>query len=445
MKKITMFISAALATIIYANALAALEECDVLVVGGGAAGISAALQAGRAGAKVVLVERGFQVGGNMTTGGVNFPGLFHAWGRQVIDGCAYEVVTNAVALSGENLPDFTMKTDQHWLLQLRFDIPVYVALAEEALIKAGVQICYHTAPMNVKWLNDKWNVELSANGERSRIDARVLIDCTGDGTLAALAGAKRMREQVTSPGSYMYTFANGRELWDRCDKAALERSYQEARDSGELMEGDFYGGVARIFECAPTTSWNYVPQADCSTAQSWTDTNLRARASLLRVYRFLKRQPGFLTLKFGLVSPEVGIRETWRVEGDYVMTVDDYVSGRVFPDSVCYAFYPVDLHSTEKGVAPKQLKEGVVPTVPLRSLCVKGVSNMLVAGRCISGDRLAVSGLRVQATCMATGQVVGEAAALAAKSNCEVREVPLKELKSRLSASGAIVPVTLNK
>ena len=133
MKKTMLIFCALYAVMAQGNQFTDSEECDVLVVGGGAAGVSAALQAGRAGVKVVLVERGFQVGGNMTTGGVNFPGLFHAWGRQVIDGCAYEVVTNAVALSGERLPDFTVKPRRHWMHQLRFDIPVYVALAEEAL------------------------------------------------------------------------------------------------------------------------------------------------------------------------------------------------------------------------------------------------------------------------------------------------------------------------
>lgn len=78
-----------------ASSSAAEKSCDVLVVGGGAAGIAAALQSGRAGASTVLVERGSQVGGNMTTGGVNFPGLFHAEGRQIIDGCAYEILTPA--------------------------------------------------------------------------------------------------------------------------------------------------------------------------------------------------------------------------------------------------------------------------------------------------------------------------------------------------------------
>ena len=416
------------------------DACDVLVVGAGSAGMAAALQAGRAGASVVLVERGFQVGGNMTTGGVNFPGLFHAWGRQVIDGCAYEVLTNAVALSGERLPDFSKRPARHWMHQLRVEIPVYVALAEEALGKAGVRLRYHTAPMRVARQENCWRVELVADGVPSEVVAKVLIDCTGDGTLAGLAGARRMRGEECSPGSFMYTFANGRELWDRCDKEALERAYRTALAAGELEKGDTTGGMRGLFDRVPSTSWNYIPNADTSTAEKRTETNLRARASLLRMYRFLKRQPGFESLKLGPVSPEVAVRETWRVEGEYVMTVDDYVSGLEFEDGVCHAFYPVDLHSAEDGVDPKQLKDVVVPSVPLRALCAKGVPNVLMAGRCVSGDRLAVSALRVQATCMAMGQSAGEAAALAVAQGCDVRSVSIGELRRRLSKSGAIVP-----
>lgn len=161
---------------------------------------------------------------------------------------------------------------------------------------------------------------------------------------------------------------------------------------------------------------------------------------MLRLYRFLRRQPGMENLRLGTVSAEVGVRETWRVEGDYVISHEDYVSGRKFNDAVCYAYYPVDLHSVGEGVKPRQLPEGVVPTVPFRALCVKGVSNMLVAGRCVSADRLAASGLRVQGACMAMGQVAGQAAALAAAKGCDVRKLSLDMLRLSLKDSGAIVP-----
>jgi hypothetical protein len=161
---------------------------------------------------------------------------------------------------------------------------------------------------------------------------------------------------------------------------------------------------------------------------------------MLRVLRFLRRQPGMEDIRLGVVSAEVGVRETWRVVGDYIITYEDYVSGRVFDDSVCYAYYPVDLHSVESGVTPKPLEEGVVPTVPFRALCAEGGSNLLVAGRCVSADRLAASGLRVQGVCMAMGQVAGQAAAMAAKIKCDVRKIDIQKLRSALSDSGAIVP-----
>ena len=422
------------------SAHAADGVCDVLVVGGGPAGIAAALQSARAGASTMLVERGAQVGGNMTTGGVNFPGLFHADGRQVIDGCAYEVLTNAVAVSGLDLPDFTKRPPRHWKHQIRVDIPVYVAVAEEALTRAGVALRYHTAPSSVRRENGAWACTLSADGVTVGVAAKVLIDCTGDGTLAAMAGATRMRDDVRSPGSFIYSFANGRELWERCDQEALERSFKAALADGELKRTDAVYGLRSVFESMPGTSWNYVPDADTSTAGRRTDANMRGRASMLRFYWFLRRQPGMESLRLGTVSAEVGVRETWRVEGDYVITHEDYVSGRVFEDAVCYAYYPVDLHSVGEGVKPRQLPAGTVPTVPYRALRVKGLPNMLVAGRCVSADRLAASGLRVQGACMAMGQVAGQAAALAASAGSDVRDVPIGKLRSSLSASGAVVP-----
>jgi len=114
-------------------------------------------------------------------------------------------------------------------------------------------------------------------------------------------------------------------------------------------------------------------------------------------------------------------------------------TGRFFDDAVCYAFYPVDLH-TKSGVKPKPLAKGTVPTIPLRALIPKGSSNLMVAGRCVSSDRLANSGLRVQASCMAMGQAAGVAAALAAARHITPFKVPLKEIHEMLRKHNAIIP-----
>jgi hypothetical protein len=122
-----------------------------------------------------------------------------------------------------------------------------------------------------------------------------------------------------------------------------------------------------------------------------------------------------------------------------VITVQDYTSGRHFEDAVSYAFYPVDLH-TRTGVRPKPLKRGIVPTVPLSSLIPKGSKNIIVAGRCISSDRLANSALRVQAACMGMGQAAGATAALAARDRTTPSSVPLEKIHRLLREHNAIVP-----
>ncbi|MCD6284860.1 MAG: FAD-dependent oxidoreductase, partial [Anaerolineae bacterium] len=176
-----------------------------------------------------------------------------------------------------------------------------------------------------------------------------------------------------------------------------------------------------------------------STSMTGTQANVAGRQSVLRLLRFVRSLPGCENATLLAMAPETGIRETYRIVGETTVTVDDYVSGRVFPDAVCYAFYPVDVH-TEEGVEPQQLQRGVVPTVPLRALVPRGARNLLVAGRCVSSDRQANSALRVQAACMAMGQAAGAAAALAARDGVTPGVVPRAELAALLRAHGAIVP-----
>ena len=415
------------------------EDCDVAVVGAGTAGVAAALQSARAGASTIVVEQGFQVGGTMTSGGVNFPGLFHAWGRQVIDGAGYALVTNCVALSGGNLPDFGEPVGTaHGKHQISVNVPLYVALAEEALSKAGARMHYHAAPTKVAFSNGVWSLSVAAVGDTRTIRARQVIDCTGNASVAAMAGFARERADARQPGTFVYTVDPGTDV-DRLDRTDLERRFSEALADGRLRPNDTRWGMFNFLKCRGGTA-NYVDDADSSTADLRTETNMRGRASMLRMYRFLRSVPGLEKTTLVSMSPEVGVRETYRIRGEYTITQDDYTSGRVFPDSLCYAFYPVDLHDKRRGVRPAHLSEGVVATVPLRALVPQGSRNFLVAGRCVSSDRGANSGLRVEASCMAMGQVAGEAAALASEKGCSPLELPLDELRRRLKDSGAIVP-----
>ena len=427
---------------------------DVCVVGGGVAGVTAALQAQEAGAKTLLVERGFQVGGNMTTGGVSWPGLFHAWGRQVIDGCGWALVTNCVALSDGRLPDFTRDPGlAHTDHQVRVNAALWALLAEEALVRSGVDLRYHTEPMTAVWTNGCWTLTLAAGGQLRTVKAKVVIDATGNGSVAALCGARRMRdEKARQPGSFTYLLDPHADE-AKLDWPLLEANAKRAVSEGRLEPTDIARGVRFLihqcgvvksgFAAGPdhgTTIANYVAGADNSTAESRMETNLRGRASLLRVLRFLRTQPGLERTTLEWASPEVGVRETWRVEGEYVMTGDDYASGRTFEDGVCYAFYPIDLHDAKKGIQPKHLKRGTVACVPRRALVAKGVHNVLVAGRCVSSDRAANSALRVQATCMATGQAAGTLAALAALRGVAPLDLPMPLVREALVRSGAIVP-----
>lgn len=410
---------------------------DVLVIGGGSAGAIAAIQAGRLGARTILVEAGSQLGGTTTTAGVDFPGLFHAWGRQVIAGIGWELVTETVKLNSDDLPDFTKPTGrQHWRHQVRISGALYAALAEEACTKAGVQLRYYESPQEIVATAEGWRVRLVGKGTIVDVTTKQLIDCTGNASAVGLAGLPRQREASRQPGTIIYRV--GGYDTSTFDMAALQARHAAAVKSGALKRTDMNGSVAGWLGKGGE-SGNHIMGADSTTSESHTEANLHGRQSLLRVLRFLKEDPAFALLRIERLQPETGIRETYRIVGETSVTVADYEGGRVFDDAVSYSFYPIDLHF-EGGVRPKHLAEGIVPTVPLRALIPKGGRNILVAGRCVSSDQLANSALRVQASCMGMGQAAGVAAALAAAKGTTPLQVPLTEIRSTLRKHHAIVP-----
>ncbi len=380
-------------------------QTDVLVVGGGTAGTIAAIQAARAGAKTVLVERGAQLGGTTTTGGVSFPGLFDAWGKQVIAGIGWELVKKSVELDGGTLPDFSTIPDKHWKNQVRVNQFLYAILAEEMCADAGVEIAYYEFPNSVRTTGDGWQVDCVGFGTRRRVLCRQIVDCTGGAEVVGMLNLPRLRDGETQPGSMLFK---------------LGEANQPGRPNGPV---DPHSALLDSL---------YVHGADSSSSRTVTAANLAGRKALLAKVRASNERLMHL-------QPEVSFRESYRIQGETTVTLEDYISGRLFEDALCHAFYPVDLH-TQHEVKQKHMAPGTVPTVPRSALIPKRSRNIMVAGRSVSSDRLANSGLRVQASCMAMGQAAGVTAALAAAQRETPLNVPLNDIRELLRQHGAIVP-----
>jgi hypothetical protein len=418
---------------------------DVIVLGGGTAGVVAAIQAGRAGAKTLLVEKTGILGGTMTNGGVNFPGLFHAWGRQVIAGIGWELVSRAVAEAGDTLPDFADYQRPHWQLHVRVDAFLYAALCDEAAVVAGVELLCHAMPAALAEAptGDGWNVTLCTKTGLATCRARVVIDATGDANAASLAGLPVTIPNETQPAT-LSCLAGGYDP-AQLDLKAINRAFDAEVKAGRLAYTDasWNTTAANVGKWLGKRGFNasHVHHINARDSVGKTHLELEARKRLLRLYRFLRRQPGLEQLYLAHLAPECGVRETAVIRGKRMVTIEDYCSGRLWDDAVCFSFYPIDLHtSAGGGLRCEPLKEGVVPTVPRGALLPEGSRNFLVAGRCLSSDRLANSALRVQATCMATGQAAGALAALAACAGVDPEAVPPAELLRLLHTHGAIVP-----
>ena len=377
-------------------------DIDVLVVGGGTAGTIAAIQAGRAGAKTMIVERGSQLGGTTTTGGVSFPGLFDAWGKHVIAGIGWELVSDSVWLDGGSFPDFTRTPPRHWMNQVRVNQFLYALLAEEKCQEAGVEIAYYEFPRSIEKTDNGWELECIGFGTQRQIKCKQLIDCTGGAEIVGMLGFPRMREEETQPASILFK---------------LDKANNPGRPNGPGS-----GLLDSI----------YVHGAVSENSHTVTQANLKGRKAVLAKVRNEKRRLMHL-------QPEVSFRESYRIQGETIITYEDYTSGRVFDDAISYAFYPVDLH-TKEGVKPVPLKKDTVPTIPLSALIPKNSRNIIVAGRSVSSDRLANSGLRVQASCMAMGQAAGVTAALAVEMKTTPFNVPIKKIRELLINNNAIVP-----
>jgi hypothetical protein len=417
------------------------QSYDVIVIGGGTAGVIAAVQAGRAGAKTLLVEKAGMLGGTVTVGGINAPAHFFAWGRQVIGGIGWELVRRTLEETGQPVPtpDFTrdVATPRH----ISVDKLVFAALCDQAVLEAGVELLFHAMPAAATFADGAWALTVCTKTGLRQTTAKTLIDATGDANVVELAGFDVVRPEIVQPATLSMR-CSGYDL-DSLDFDALKVAAEQAIAAGELKTTDisWKNDGPRSFLWGRGGNSNHLRAPRAETSEGRTAVEVEARQAALRAYRFFRKQPGLENFTIDSVCVEAGIRETVTIHGKGTVTVEDYEAGKVYDDAVCYAFYPVDEHLNDGlGINYRPLQKPVLPTIPRGALLPADSRFLLVAGRCLASDREAHSALRVEAPCMAMGQAAGAMAALSAKMGVDPEALPMAEILALLREHGAIVP-----
>ncbi|MCX4963567.1 FAD-dependent oxidoreductase [Streptomyces sp. NBC_00654] len=418
-----------------------MRRYDIVVIGGGPSGVPAAVQAARLGARTLLVEKNAGLGGTTTYANIAFPGLFHAWGEQVIAGIGWDLVCRAVELSGEELPDFSDDDRPHWRRQVRLNAPLYGALLMEEVQHRGIDLRLHTMPASVRWTGELWEIQLCGKDGLEPVTARRLVDCSGDADAIGLAGLPRRRNPERQPGTIDIRLS-GYDVAS-LDRDELDRRCAEAIGSGALHPADLGSRGRPLLPFLDKRGENaiHLVGIDGATSEGRTAAELAGGAAILRIYRFLRTLPGLEAVRLDFRAAEVGVRESLTIDARTEVTGEDYLTGRNRPDAVCHSFYPIDIHRPDgDGVAKTHLRHGVVPTVPRDAMVPAANPYAVVAGRCVGSDQAANSALRVQATAMATGQAAGALAALSADRGGDIVSVPMSGLRQTLVRFGAIVP-----
>ncbi len=451
---------------------------DVLVAGGGTAGVVAAIAAARNGARTALVERDGFVGG-VAAMGLSFLGFHNNREELIIRGIPWEIVGRlrgmgaAIDLSnrGQGAPEG--KGSPYFIARrILYRPEAYKYLALQMLRDAGVDLMLHSFVSDVVMDGNRAAGLVIENKSGTMvIPAKQVVDCTGDADIVARAGGPfelgRPGDGTLQPVTPLWVMT-GIDL----DKAVAGGAYRnpmvQATEGGwpsigryhiyphhwekELEEelGKFAHGVRTFLILDVGDGAFYVgnmthlTRVNAADADQLSKAEVDARILIWKLCQFLKRHvPGFEHSHLVATPAAIGIRETRRIVGEYTLTHDDVLEGRQFNDTISLGGFFVDIHAydgaPEGFVPPKgtQVKGYGSYGIPFRCLVPQKVGNVVVAGRSLSADQAAQGSARVMGPCMMMGQAAGTAAAMAAEERVELRNVDVARLQEKLLQQGA--------
>ncbi|MCX8032548.1 MAG: FAD-dependent oxidoreductase [Thermoleophilia bacterium] len=429
-------------------------EYDIVVAGGGTAGLAAAVAAARCGVRTLLVERYGFLGGLATTALVGaFCGLYTTGPqkKQVVHGLVDELMHRLRQLDG--LTEKRVSQIDSRLAAVSYDPELFKFAAEQMALESGVDLLFHTFIADVIWDQPGSRlggvVVVNKSGQQS-LKASIIIDATGDADVAALAGVPFEYGDGQGGGQAMTTvFKLGNVESGRKTEEAIQemRCYlAAAKESGRYR---FERIDPVVFPSLPpgTISVNLVSVRglNATSARDLTAAEIEGRRQVLEYYRAIRDWvPGFGQARLIAVAPQIGVRETRRILGQYVLTEEDVIGGAKFEDGITLGAWPVEIHDPKTAQIRWQYlaKEDDYYSIPFRCLCPQDIDNLLVVGRCASTSHVAHASTRVIAQAMGMGEAAGVAAGLALASGLNPTMVPITKLRAELIERGAVLELT---
>ena len=415
-----------------------MKKYDLIVVGGGFAGVTAALEAARHGTKVLLVEKNNCLGG--AAANCLISPFMPYWSNDPEN-------NDRMYLTGDvfmNIVDEMLKIGGMKDKGLDFDEEILKLLLNRMCAKYGVELLYDTVVTKANVEGGKI-VSLEALGKSKTIElvADNYIDATGDGELAYLAGCEYMlgREQdnLCQPMTLCFRMSGVDKEKYLKNHAKMSQVYKEFKAKGLIKNprediltfGNYNDGVihfntTRIVKMNPTDPFEV------------TKAEIEAREQVFEMLDFLKTNiEGFENARILSTALQIGIRESRKIVGEYILNVEDLKSLARFDDAIAVANYDIDIHNPEgAGTSHYYFGKGEWYEIPYRSLIPKGKDNLLIAGRCISSTHEAQASYRIMPFCAQLGQAAGAAMSLAVKNGVSPRDINVKALQEILKSEG---------